>query len=199
MMFFLGMGLGPTFALPFAVIPDAIEYNYLRIRERREGILYGIWTWAVKIGRALAIFIMGWVPGITGCVANAVPRTPRVELGIRLSPGPIAPSIFVPGAVFFVFYPINEKRCKETLVQIKEMEAGKRASPSRRAREVRLHQHAALAPPSFASPPFHLAVGRERLGRESNAETIESLYNCLFHSAICSRPPVLSGPLNKVL
>lgn len=50
MMLFLGIGLGFTFALPFAIIPDAIEYDYLRIGERREGAFYGVWTWAVKIG-----------------------------------------------------------------------------------------------------------------------------------------------------
>ncbi len=126
MMFFLGIGLGFTFALPFAIIPDAIEYDYLRIGERREGAFYGVWTWAVKIGQALAIFIMGWVLGIMGYVANVVPQTPEVELGIRLFLGPIAASIFVLGAVFLAFYPINEKRYKEILAQIKEMEAGRR-------------------------------------------------------------------------
>lgn len=123
MMFFLGIGLGFTYALPYAIVPDAIEYDYLRIGERREGAFYGVWTWAVKIGQALAIFIMGWVLGIMGYVANVVPQTPRVELGIRLFLGPIAASIFVLGAVILAFYPINEKRYKEILAQIKEMEA----------------------------------------------------------------------------
>lgn len=69
---------------------------------------------------------MGWVLGIMGYVANVVPQTPGVELGIRLFLGPIAASIFVLGAAFLAFYPINEKRYKEILAQIKDMEAGRR-------------------------------------------------------------------------
>ena len=123
MMFFMGIGFGFTYVMPYAIVPDAIEYDYLQTGERREGAFYGIWTWALKIGQALAVMIMGWVLGFMGYVANIVPQAPKVELGIRLFMGPIAASIFVLGAVVLAFYPINEERYKEILAQIKVMEA----------------------------------------------------------------------------
>lgn len=121
MMFFTGIGFGFTYALPFAIVPDAIEYDYLKTGERREGAFYSIWTWGFKIGQALAIFVMGWVLNFSGYVENAV-QTPSAQLGIRLFLGPISAAILAAGALVLYFYPINEERYREILRQIKEKE-----------------------------------------------------------------------------
>lgn len=123
LMFLMGIGFGFTYAMPYAMVPDAIEYDYLRTGERREGAFYGIWTWGLKIGQAIAVMIMGWVLSLMGYVANVVPQTPSSELGIRLFLGPIPAAVFVLGAVVLYFYPINEQRYEEILRQIKAREA----------------------------------------------------------------------------
>ena len=48
-------GMGFTYAMPYAMVPDAIEYDYLETGERTEGAFYGIWTFCFKIGQALAL------------------------------------------------------------------------------------------------------------------------------------------------
>lgn len=123
LMFFMGIGFGFTYAMPYAMVPDAIEYDYLRTGERREGAFYGIWTWGLKIGQAIAVMVMGWILSLMGYVANIVPQSPSSELGIRLFLGPIPAAVFVLAAVVLYFYPINERRYEEILSQIKEMEA----------------------------------------------------------------------------
>jgi GPH family glycoside/pentoside/hexuronide:cation symporter len=124
MMFLTGMGFGFTYAMPYAIVADAIEYDYLRTGERREGAFFGIWTWGLKIGQALAVFLMGVTLEAMGYVPN-VTQSPSAALGIRLFMGPIAAGIFVLAAVILYFYPITEAKYNEILGQIAEMEAKK--------------------------------------------------------------------------
>jgi GPH family glycoside/pentoside/hexuronide:cation symporter len=125
MMAFLGIGMGFLFAMPYAIVADSIEYDYLRTGERREGAFFGIFTWGLKMGQALASFVMGMTLEAMGYVANAMPQTASSQLGIRLFLGPIAAAFFILAAVVIYFYPITEKRYKEILAQIAVMEAKK--------------------------------------------------------------------------
>jgi len=125
MMFFLGIGLGFTYVPPFAMVADAIEYDYLRTGERREGAFFGIWTWGLKLGQALAVFLMGVILEAMGYVANAMPQSASAQLGIRLFLGPISAAIFILSAVVLYFYPITEKRYKEILAEIAERDERK--------------------------------------------------------------------------
>jgi len=125
MMAFMGIGMGFLYAMPYSIVADAIEYDYLRTGERREGAFFGIWTWGLKIGQALAAFIMGLTLEAMGYVANAMPQSASAQLGIRLFLGPISAGVFILAAVVLYFYPITEKRYKEILADIAVMEAKK--------------------------------------------------------------------------
>jgi GPH family glycoside/pentoside/hexuronide:cation symporter len=125
MMFFAGMGFGFLYAMPYAMVADAIEYDYMRTGERREGAFFGIWTWGLKIGQALAIFIMGITLEAMGYVPNLVPQSASSQLGISLFLGPVSAGLFLLAAVILYFYPITEQKYKEILVKIAEMEAKK--------------------------------------------------------------------------
>ncbi len=126
MMAFMGIGMGFLYAMPYAIVADSIEYDYLRTGERREGAFFGIWTWGLKIGQALAVFIMGVTLETMGYVANAIPQAESAQLGIRLFLGPIAAAFFILAAVALYYYPITEKRYKEILEQIAVMDAKKK-------------------------------------------------------------------------
>ncbi len=121
MMFFAGTGMGFTYAMPYAMVPDAIEYDYLETGERTEGAFYGIWTFCFKIGQALALGITGMVLSLSGYVAGAA-QADTALFGIRLLLGPI-PAVIFGLAVFSLWrYPINEERYNEMLEKIKQME-----------------------------------------------------------------------------
>jgi len=123
MMAFLGIGMGLLYAMPYAIVADAIEYDYLRTGERREGAFFGIFTWGLKMGQAAASLLMGMTLEAMGYVANAIPQAASAQLGIRLFLGPIPAAVFLLAAVVIYFYPITEKRYKEILAQIAVMEA----------------------------------------------------------------------------
>jgi glycoside/pentoside/hexuronide:cation symporter, GPH family len=128
MMLIMGSGLGLLYVPPFTIVADAIEYGYLQTGERREGSYFGIWTWAFKLGQALAALSMGWILQLMGYVKGVLPQTPSAELGIRLLLGPISAAVFILAALVLYFYPITEKRYSEIQEQIKEMEAAKAKS-----------------------------------------------------------------------
>jgi GPH family glycoside/pentoside/hexuronide:cation symporter len=127
MMFFAGIGMGFTYALPYAMVPDAVEYDYLLTGERTEGAFYGIWTFGIKIGQAVALGITGLVLSLTGYVPEAV-QSDQAAFGIRLLLGPIPAVIFGLALLTLYYYPINEQRYNEILSAIGRMEADGRAS-----------------------------------------------------------------------
>jgi GPH family glycoside/pentoside/hexuronide:cation symporter len=123
MMFFAGVGLGFTYVMPYAIVPDTIEYDYLLTGERTEGSFYGIWTFMLKIGQALALAITGVVLQLTGYVENVIPQPePMAEFGILLLLGAIPAVIFFFAIVMLYHYPINEERYKEIIEKIRTME-----------------------------------------------------------------------------
>ena len=124
MMFVAGTGMGFTYAMPYAMVPDAVEYDYLITGERTEGAFYGIWTFGIKIGQAVALGITGAVLSLTGYIPD-VAQPDTVLLGIRYLLGPVSAVIFILSIVTLYFYPINEKRYNEILIKINEMESGR--------------------------------------------------------------------------
>jgi GPH family glycoside/pentoside/hexuronide:cation symporter len=124
LMFFAGTGMGFTYAMPYAMVPDAIEYDYLETGERTEGAFYGIWTFCFKIGQALALGITGMVLSLTGYVAGAA-QADSALFGIRLLLGPIPAVIFALAIIMLWRYPITEQRYNEILEKIEQMELGK--------------------------------------------------------------------------
>jgi len=129
MIFFAGTGFGFLYAMPYAIVADAIEYDYLRTGERREGAFFGIWTWGLKIGQALAIFLMGVTLEAMGYVPNVMPQSANSQLAITLFLGPISAGLFLLAVVFLYFYPITEQKYNEIRAGIAEMEAKKGIVP----------------------------------------------------------------------
>ncbi len=104
LMFFAGIGMGFTYALPYAIVPDAVEYDYLLTGRRTQGAFYGIWTFGIKIGQAMALGITGIVLSCTGYLPDVV-QTDSAMHGIRLLLGPIPAVFFYPGDDHAIFLP----------------------------------------------------------------------------------------------
>jgi GPH family glycoside/pentoside/hexuronide:cation symporter len=120
-MVFAGIGFSTHYVMPFAIVPDSIEYGYSRTGVRREGFYYSFWTFFVSIGGALAGFIVGKGLEISGYVAN-VAQSPRALTGIQWLIGPIPVVLFILGNLCLAFYPINKSRYEEIQAKIKKME-----------------------------------------------------------------------------
>lgn len=121
LMVLVGIGLGFLYAMPWAIVPDAIEYHYLQTGNRTEGAFYGLWTFAVKVGQAIAMGITGLILSWVGYQANAE-QSELAQFGIRLLLGPIPVIFFALAMLSLHFYPITKHRYQEILQAIAEKE-----------------------------------------------------------------------------
>lgn len=121
-MFFAGLGLSTHYVMPWAIVPDTVEYDYAESGVRREGIYYGLWTFTIKLGQAVAGFLVGVVLDLYGYDGQAAVQTASAQFGIRLLVGPLTAVFFVAANVVLAFYPIDEKAYAGIRARIKERE-----------------------------------------------------------------------------
>jgi hypothetical protein len=60
------IGFSTGYALPWSIIPDAIDADYVKTGENREGVFYGIWTFCSKLGQALSALGIGALLSLAG-------------------------------------------------------------------------------------------------------------------------------------
>ena len=128
-MFVAGTGLSTNYVMPFAIVPDVVEYDYAENGVRREGVFYGMWTFVSKIGQAVAIGLTSLILWIFGhqAATEAVPNPVQSELaqlGIRLINGPIPALFFLAGIIVLSYYPITKSRYEEILQRARQRDAG---------------------------------------------------------------------------
>jgi glycoside/pentoside/hexuronide:cation symporter, GPH family len=105
-----GIGVGAMDVLPWAIIPDAIEYDELKTGKRHEGTFYSMVTLIGKIDGSIAVPLMLLVLGWSGFVPNAAVQPPSAIMAIRIMTGPVPSVVLCLGIVFALFYPITRKR-----------------------------------------------------------------------------------------
>lgn len=121
-----GIGVGAAHVLPWAIIPDAIEWDELQTGERHEGMFYSLVTLMQKIASSVAIPLVLLVLDITGYVPTATQQPPNALLGIRIVIGPIPAVILLLGILFAVLYPLDRQRFTEVN---RELENRRRIRP----------------------------------------------------------------------
>lgn len=103
-----GVGVSAGQVLPWAIIPDAIEWEEWHTGKRNEGMFYSLVTLMGKIGMAVAqplslvvLQVLNFQEG-QGAVQPA-----SALLGIRLVVGPIPALFLVTGIIIAIFYPLG--------------------------------------------------------------------------------------------
>lgn len=107
-----GAGVAVAYLIPWAMMPDVIEYDELQTGERREGIFYGFMVFLQKACLALGIYLVGLVLSWTGYITptDAIPMPIQPEpalMAIRLLIGPGPAIILAASLVLVYFYPIT--------------------------------------------------------------------------------------------
>ena len=86
--------------LPWAIIPDAIEWDELQTGERHEGMFYSLITLAQKVASSIAMPLALLVLDVTGYLPNSSAQPASAVLGIRLMAGPIPATLLCLGILF---------------------------------------------------------------------------------------------------
>ncbi len=86
-----------------ALLTDVIDHDRVRSGQLRSGLFFGVWRFASKLARALAIGIAGVVLDLVGFVPNEQ-QSDTVDLALRIQFGPgVGLFFFAAGAILFVY------------------------------------------------------------------------------------------------
>ncbi len=116
-----GIGLATQYVMPYSIIPDIVDYDHVVTGERKEGVFYGIWMFASKLGQAFALFLSGKILDIFGYVPEQAQSASSIT-GIRILAGPIPVVFFTAGIIVLAFYPITKEKYQEIKEKKLQME-----------------------------------------------------------------------------
>ena len=119
------LGLGIFSMVSWALITDVIDYSELKNGVREDGSVYALYSFARKLGQALAAGLSGWL--LTGigynekAIEQGVAQTPGVKDGI-FSISTLVPAIgFIAlGLVLWFWYPLHKKNVDANVAALKE-------------------------------------------------------------------------------
>ncbi len=106
---FAGIGYGVAHVLPWAMLPDVLDVDELKLGRRREGLYSGVMTFFMQLSNSFAMFVIGIVLEVSGYVAN-VQQTPLALSAIKWTMV-LAPGFFVIlGLITAIFYPYTREQ-----------------------------------------------------------------------------------------
>lgn len=120
--------LGVFSMVCWALITDVIDYSEIKNGVREDGSVYSLYSFARKLGQALASGMAGWLLSAIGYNENAlaagVAQTQAVKSGI-FSIGNLVPAIglLALAAVLWLWYPLHKKQVDKNVALLKEKHA----------------------------------------------------------------------------
>lgn len=105
-----GIGLASVMMLPWAMLPDVVEFDAWRSGERREGLLYALFTFGQKAAGSLGVFANAIAATVFGYVQGQALQSPETVFGIQLMTGPVSAAIFGIAALWVWTFPITRNR-----------------------------------------------------------------------------------------
>ena len=121
-----GIGLSAAQVLPWAIIPDAIEWDEYQTGERHEGVFYSLITLLGKIANSVAVPLSLLLLQFTGYVSNAAEQPKSALLGLKLVIGPIPAVLLTIGIVFAMFYPLSREKYAHVVTELAHRREEKR-------------------------------------------------------------------------
>ena len=120
-----GIGVAAAHVLPWAILPDAIEWYEYQTGERHEGMFYSITTLARKITSAGTVPLIGLVLEITGYQPNLAQQSVEAVKGIKMVIGPI-PAVLLALGIFIAYkYPLDRQDFLKIVEELKRRRAAR--------------------------------------------------------------------------
>ncbi len=113
-----GVGVAAAHVLPWAILPDAIEWDEYQTGERHEGMFYSLTTLTKKVATSIALPIVLLMLEATGYQPNVTQQAPNALLGIRVAIGPIPAVLLTIGIAFAFKYPLDRVQFAEIVEKL---------------------------------------------------------------------------------
>lgn len=108
-----GIGVSAMHVMPWAILPDAIEYGEWKTGERQEGMFYSLITLAQKVATSIAVPAALLVLEATGYIPNSPTQPASAITGIRLVAGLIPAFTISMGIFFTILFPLGREDFKK--------------------------------------------------------------------------------------
>lgn len=118
-----GVGVSAAHVLPWAILPDAIEWDEYNTGERHEGVFYSLITLMKKVASSVAIPMTAVLLDVTNYVPNAVEQPASAMLGIRMLMGPIPAVLLTIAIIFAIKYPLDREGYTRVVAELEERRA----------------------------------------------------------------------------
>jgi GPH family glycoside/pentoside/hexuronide:cation symporter len=115
-----GIGVSAMHVMPWAILPDAIEYGEWKTGERREGMFYSLITLAQKVASSIAVPLALLVLEATGYVPNSDIQPASAVFGIRIVAGVIPAFTLSMGILFTLLYPLGRDQYRAIARELEE-------------------------------------------------------------------------------
>lgn len=115
------LGLGFFNTVIWANITDVIDEQEVKMGQREDGTVYAVYSFARKVGQALAGGVGGWALEIIGYESAATVQTGAVLSGLYTT-ATIVPAIgfFAVAFLLWFVYPLNKKKVEENVRILRE-------------------------------------------------------------------------------
>ena len=102
-----GIALAGVLLLPWAMLPDVVEFGELAGAGRREGTLYALFTFGQKLAGSAGVFANAIAATVFGYRQGVAEQSAATVAGIELMVGPVAAALFVAAALLALRVPIT--------------------------------------------------------------------------------------------
>jgi GPH family glycoside/pentoside/hexuronide:cation symporter len=119
-----GIGVSAAHVIPWAIIPDAIEYGELKTGKRYEGMFYSLISLSQKFASSFAVPLALALLDATGYIPNSTQQPASAVLGIRIVTGPIPTVMMSIGIIFAILYPLGRERYTQIAHELEERRSG---------------------------------------------------------------------------
>jgi glycoside/pentoside/hexuronide:cation symporter, GPH family len=120
-----GIGVSAMHVMPWAILPDAIEYGEWKTGERQEGMFYSLITLAQKVATSIAVPAALLVLEATGYIPNSATQPASAITGIRLVAGLIPAFTISMGILFTILYPLGRDDFKKISLELESRRKAK--------------------------------------------------------------------------
>jgi GPH family glycoside/pentoside/hexuronide:cation symporter len=118
-----GIGVSAVHVLPWAMIPDAIEWDEVATGERHEGVYYSLVLLLRKVASSIMLPLTLLFLEFSGYVSNAAVQPDSAVFAIRMLMGPFPAVLLCIGIVFALVYPLGRERHAELRAEIARRKA----------------------------------------------------------------------------
>lgn len=105
----LGLGMGISYAIPWAMLPEVVDVDELVSGQRQEGVYAGIMTFLRQVSSSVAVFGIGAILQFTGYNADLAVQAPQAVNAIRMINTIIPIGMVALGLLSCWFFPITRQ------------------------------------------------------------------------------------------